>query len=40
MIRELEQDECSEGLCEGSGIVLQGEFDDIIEVPCICTIET
>lgn len=25
-------------MCEGSGTVMQGEHDDIEEVPCPCTI--
>ena len=26
-------------MCEGSGIVEEGEFDDIRDVPCPCTLE-
>ena len=27
---------CSEGICDGSGVVIEGEFDDHVERDCLC----
>lgn len=39
MDKALDSDEteaCPEGLCDGSGIIAQGEFDELDEVSCLC----
>lgn len=35
----MDTEKCPHGLCDGSGVITEGQFDDLHEKKCLCQIE-